>query len=73
MRYITEVSIFNRIKQYQIGIDYGSTETNNQIREIDWNDYIKPIIDIYIEKMESLFSQRQHDNLRAIQQREANR
>lgn len=68
--YTIEVSIFNRKKKYTIAIDHGNNETSNQIKPTDWNDYIKTIIDIYIERMEELSSQRQHSNLKKIQQQE---
>lgn len=69
-RYRTEASIFNRKKKYTIAIDHGDNATSNQIKATDWNDYIKAIIDIYIERMEGLSSQRQHSNLKKIQQQE---
>ncbi len=67
----TRVIVFKGGKNYSVAIDHGGNESANQINETDWKEYIKPIIDIYIEKMESLFCRDQHSNLESIQQKEA--
>ena len=72
-RYRTEVNIFDRKNWYVIAIDHGSNETNNQINESDWNDYIKPIIDIYIEQLESALFHQKYENIVSIRSIEKQR
>lgn len=72
-RFETEVSTFDRKNRYRIAIDHGSDETNNQINETDWNDYIKAIIDVYIERFESVLFHQKYGNIMSIRSIEKKR
>ena len=69
--YKTQITIFNRKKNYTVAIDQGDDGLNNQIVAMHWNNYIKALVDIYVEKMEDSFFREQHNNLEQIHQKEA--